>query len=62
MQYPFIPATKAHPAFLVTSFEALKKRLAEHGAEIIEDASIEDRERFFTRDPFGNRIEFLEYK
>jgi catechol 2,3-dioxygenase-like lactoylglutathione lyase family enzyme len=62
VQDPFVPATKAHPAFLVTSLALLKQRLAEYGAEIIEDAPIEGRERFFTHDPSGNRIEFLEYK
>lgn len=54
----FRPARKAHPAFVVAELDALRVRLAEAGIEIGEDDSI-DVDRFYTADPFGNRIEFV---
>ena len=54
----FRPARKAHPAFVVTDLDAMRMRLADAGAEVIEDDSI-DAGRFYTADPFGNRIEFI---
>ena len=55
----FRPARKAHPAFVVGDLDALRERLADAGADAIEDDAIEVR-RFYTADPFGNRIEFME--
>ena len=54
----FRAARKAHPAFVVTDLDAVRVRLADAGAEIVEDDSI-DVGRFYTADPFGNRIEFI---
>lgn len=56
---PFKPAKKAHPAFKVSGFEALKQHLAERGIESKQDDSIPGVERFFIFDPFGNRLEFM---
>jgi len=61
VQNDFVPATKAHPGLLVTDLAALKRTLLEKGIRIKEDTPINGRERFFVSDPFGNRIEFLEY-
>lgn len=62
---PDIPVAKEtssrHPAFLVDDLAALKSRLAEAGAELEEAIPIEGRERFFVRDPFGNRIELMAF-
>jgi catechol 2,3-dioxygenase-like lactoylglutathione lyase family enzyme len=55
----FRPARKAHPAFAVSHLDALRERLLDAGAPVIEDDSIELR-RFYTADPFGNRIELVE--
>ncbi len=55
----FRPATKAHVAFVVHDLEEARRRLNEAGAEIVEDASIADVHRFYTSDPFGNRIELV---
>jgi catechol 2,3-dioxygenase-like lactoylglutathione lyase family enzyme len=55
----FRPARKAHPAFTVREADALRQRLLDVGAEVIEDHMIETR-RFYTADPFGNRIEVVE--
>lgn len=56
----FRPATKAHPAFLVDDLAALRARLAETGCPICEDKPVAGYARFFTEDPFGNRIELME--
>lgn len=57
---PFVPATKAHPAFLVTGLEALRERLATEGYHIVHDTQLQGHHRFYTQDPFGNRLEFVE--
>jgi catechol 2,3-dioxygenase-like lactoylglutathione lyase family enzyme len=58
----FLPAKKAHPAFLVENLEVFRKHLEEEGIATMEDEPIQGRCRFFVSDPFGNRVEFLEYK
>ncbi|QUW20559.1 VOC family protein [Sporosarcina sp. Marseille-Q4063] len=60
IQPDFMPAKKAHPGFTVNALEQLRERLQEAGYPISEEPPIEGRSRFFTHDPFGNRIEFLE--
>ncbi|EDL63126.1 VOC family protein [Bacillus sp. SG-1] len=57
----FSPALKAHPGIVVKNIEAVRSRLEENGYEVKEDTKIEDRKRIFVNDPFGNRVEFLEY-
>ena len=57
---PFSPAKKAHPAFVVSGLEALMERLRAHGYRIVHDTELEAHDRFYTHDPFGNRLEFLE--
>jgi catechol 2,3-dioxygenase-like lactoylglutathione lyase family enzyme len=47
----FTPASKAHPAFVVTDLDGLVSRL-EHVTK--------DGPRVYTADPWGNRIEILE--
>lgn len=56
----FRPATKAHPALLVDDLAALRERLAAAGCVIRDDKPVEGYRRFFTEDPFGNRIELME--
>ncbi|WP_432362474.1 VOC family protein [Sporosarcina sp. UB5] len=62
IQDDFIPAKKAHPGFTVHALEQLKSRLETAGHKISEEPPIAGRARFFTNDPFGNRIEFLEFE
>ncbi|RIW29275.1 glyoxalase [Bacillus salacetis] len=57
----FAPALKAHPGIVVKNIGAIRSRLEENGFEVKEDTRIEDRKRIFVNDPFGNRVEFLEY-
>ena len=59
---PFTPPVKAHPAFVIQNIEELRSHLKEQAIEIKEDRPIAGRTRFFVRDPFGNRLEFLEYE
>ena len=50
-----------HPAFLVANLDALRARLSAAGVEMEEAIPIAGRERFFCRDPFGHRFEFLSF-
>lgn len=61
---PFVPAEKAHPAFRLASLadlEALARRLDEAGTAVdwADEREIAGVTRFFARDPWGNRLEFL---
>jgi len=58
---PFSPAKKAHPAFEVENIEELKQHLLENNIKIIEDNNLPGANRFYVSDPFGNRIEVLEW-
>ncbi len=48
-----------HPALVVDDVPALKERLRADGVEVSDAPTLLGRERFFCRDPFGNRIEFV---
>lgn len=56
----FRPALRAHPAFLVDGLEELKARCEAAGHSVTEDHENPEYHRFFTNDPFGNRIECME--
>lgn len=56
----FAPARQAHPGFHWDNVTALAERLAAAGYPTEWDTSIEGRTRFYSHDPFGNRLEFLE--
>ncbi|TAD76298.1 MAG: glyoxalase [Sphingomonadales bacterium] len=56
----FRPAAKAHPAFLVDDLDALRARLEAAGCMVRDDKPVPGYTRFFTNDPFGNRIELME--
>jgi catechol 2,3-dioxygenase-like lactoylglutathione lyase family enzyme len=58
----FSPARKAHPAFLVEDLAAIAARLRAEKFPVIEDDLLPGYDRFFTADPFGNRIELLQPK
>lgn len=57
----FQPAKKAHPAFHVKDLTALKERLIANGVSVKDDELLEGAVRFYAEDPFGNRMEFLEW-
>ncbi len=60
VETPFAAARKAHPAFGVYGLDDLADAMAKAGQPVRWDESIMNRRRFFTTDPVGNRIEFLE--
>jgi hypothetical protein len=57
----FSPARKAHPALRVApgEIDALAGRLAAAGADVLWDDTLPDLRRFFSEDPWGNRIELV---
>jgi catechol 2,3-dioxygenase-like lactoylglutathione lyase family enzyme len=56
----FVPARKAHPAFVVEDLPNLVARLEQAGYRVVEDQPLEGYERRYVDDPFGNRIELME--
>ncbi len=52
--------TKAHIAYEVENLNAWREKFTESGVEMIEGVLIPHYSRFEFRDPFGNRVEFLE--
>ena len=56
----FAPAQKAHPAFLVSDLMGCQQILVQAGNTIVPDTTIPGVERFYTVDPFGNRLEFIQ--
>ena len=59
VQTDFIPATKAHPAFIVDEFDALCERLDAAGFHCNDDEALIGFRRTYVSDPFGNRIELM---
>lgn len=59
----FRPARKAHPAFRCADYRGLIERLSKVGVAVTtDDVRIEGRERCYVSDPFGNRIELIDYR
>lgn len=54
--------TKAHVAFEVIDLERAKAELSSIGIEIAESIPIPGLDRFEFRDPFGNRLELLQFR
>lgn len=52
--------SKRHPAFKVVGLNSWRDHLQRHGVRIQEETAIPGVNRFSFRDPFDNRIEFLE--
>jgi hypothetical protein len=61
VEEPFAPARKAHPAFRLpgAELEELARRLDAAGERVEWDASLPGLRRFYTADPWGNRLELL---
>ncbi|MBW9214377.1 VOC family protein [Mumia sp. zg.B53] len=56
----FRPARKAHPGILVARIDDVAARLAAAGVEVTWDDAFPGHRRFYTADPFGNRLEVLQ--
>lgn len=52
--------TKAHLAYEVKNLQIWREKLGGRGVIISDGVKIPNYERFEFRDPFGNRVEFLE--
>ena len=57
----FVPARKAHSAFRLSggALDELAKRLEVAGEQVEWDDSLPGVRRFYTADPWGNRLELL---
>ena len=58
----FTPAARAHPALAVDSardLDALAERLTSSGSPVHWDDELPGVARFYTEDPWGNRLELL---
>lgn len=51
--------TKAHLAYEVDDLKSMRHALAAAGYEPLHSTPVPDHDRFDTRDPFGNRVEFI---
>ncbi len=51
---------KSHPAFSVAGLAALREQLENAGYTSEDDELLIGYNRFYVRDPFGNRLEFIE--
>ena len=56
----FRPARKAHPGLLVDDLDAWAARLRDAGAPVTFDDGFPGMRRFYSEDPHGNRLEFLQ--
>jgi hypothetical protein len=52
--------TKAHIAYEITDLSGWKAKFTALGIEVMEGKPIPGYNRFEFRDPFGNRVEFME--
>jgi catechol 2,3-dioxygenase-like lactoylglutathione lyase family enzyme len=61
IEEPFVPARKAHPALRVQAdaLDDLAARLESAGADILWDDALDGVRRFYSSDPWGNRLELL---
>jgi catechol 2,3-dioxygenase-like lactoylglutathione lyase family enzyme len=61
VEEPFLPARKAHPAFVVDDLDRVAQSLAEAGFDVdrSQERSLDGYRRLHTHDPFGNRVEVL---
>ncbi|MDX3696123.1 glyoxalase [Streptomyces europaeiscabiei] len=56
----FRPPRKAHPGLRVRGIDAYAARLTGRGAPVVWDDDLPGYRRFYSEDPVGNRLEFLE--
>ena len=59
VELDFAPARKAHPAFTVSDYDGLLRRLRTAGVTAEEDDTLPGVRRCFVEDPWENRIELL---
>ena len=52
--------SKSHVAYLVSDLDHWRQKITDANIEILDGIAIPNYRRFEFRDPFGNRVEFLE--
>ncbi|MFP7495032.1 VOC family protein [Terribacillus saccharophilus] len=62
VEEPFSPARKAHPAFEVEGLGSLRRHLDDQNISFADDVNLPGADRIYVHDPFGNRLEFLEWQ
>ncbi|MFB9972560.1 glyoxalase [Allobacillus sp. SKP2-8] len=61
IEEPYTPAKKAHPAFEVDQLNEFIALLEEHKVNYTVDDQLPNANRIYLNDPFGNRLEVLEW-
>jgi catechol 2,3-dioxygenase-like lactoylglutathione lyase family enzyme len=56
----FRPAKKAHIALATDRLDSVRASIEAAGYVTRDDSPVDGRHRFFSEDPFGNRIEFMD--
>lgn len=60
VERPFRQSGKTHPAFANDALDVLARSLEENGYPANWEDALAPRRRFYSEDPFGNRLEFIE--
>lgn len=60
VETPFSPARKAHPCFATLDPDAVAEALRQASRPVEWDDRLAGVRRFFSADPFGNRLEFMQ--
>jgi len=55
----FVPARRAHVAFVVSDLKSLTERCRKSAFEVVDDEPLEGFDRIYVFDPFGNRLELM---
>ncbi|AYC28524.1 VOC family protein [Paenisporosarcina cavernae] len=61
VEQSFVAAKKAHPAFEVDALDEWKEHLSMHSIAYVIDDALPGANRIYVNDPFGNRLEILEW-
>ncbi len=59
VEQEFRAAKKAHTCFEVSDLTAMATKLRNAGYDVLENNATKSAGRFYTHDPFGNRLEFV---
>lgn len=59
-EHDFVPMGRAHPGIVVDDLHGLTERLQEAGFMVEPNSLFPGHRRCYVRDPFGNRLEFME--
>lgn len=56
----FVASKKAHPALRIRGLTSMRAALGAAGWPVQDDTQLEGHDRWYSLDPFGNRLEFIE--